>query len=370
MPVSLTPLEAALVSLLNGVGPVAPSELPLAQTLGCFAANVIALPTVPTSDLATADGWAFRSRDLVGASSYSPLPLTGSPVWVEAGDRMPEGCDCVVDSDLVEASGAMFQVSAEAMPGQGVRRVGEDLAENISSIATGQRIRAVDLLMLRSAGLEKLAVRRPRIGVINIPAARQNGLTTQLIADCARDAGTEVIRSEAAGRDAFSIVRAFDDVERCDLIITIGGTGVGRTDAAMEAIAKRGTLLVHGIALQPGRTSAIGRIGEIPVIALPGAPDQALAGWWTMALPVLQRLASSRPRQPATLPLARKIASSVGIAEVALLEKSDNTWMPLVSGDLSLGAIARAHAWLLIPGGSEGFAAGALVDAYLLWDHL
>ena len=81
----------------------------------------------------------FDARDLVGASSYSPLPLAGSPVWVEAGDRMPEGCDCVIDPDFWSSRPArLFQVSAEAIPGQGVRRIGGDIAEGSSFIAAGR----------------------------------------------------------------------------------------------------------------------------------------------------------------------------------------------------------------------------------------
>ena len=67
-----------------------------------------------------------------------------------------------------------------------------------------------------------------------------------------------------------------------------------------------------------------------------------------------------------TLPLARKIASSVGIAEIALLAREGDAWLPLAIGDLPLQAIARADAWLAVPGGSEGFAAGTAVDAYML----
>ena len=66
------------------------------------------------------------------------------------------------------------------------------------------------------------------------------------------------------------------------------------------------------------------------------------------------------------LPLARKIASSVGIAELALLTRERGTWLPVATGDWTLHAIADADAWLLIPGGSEGFAAGTPVDAYLI----
>jgi molybdopterin molybdotransferase len=367
MPAALTPLDAALAALLVGLKPVTPRDVPPAEALGYIAADVPSLNALPAFNIAVLDGWAFRSRDLVGASSYSPLPLAGSPIWVEAGDLMPQGCDCVIDSDLVEQTGPLFQVSAEAIPGYGVRRAGGDIAEGSSLIAAGRRIRALDLLTARAAGLDRLAVRRPRLHVINIPATAGNAVTAQLIAESACATGSEVICVEAGGRDAQSIAKAFD-AEPCDLVITVGGTGVGRTDATIEALASRGALLAHGIALQPGRTAAIGRIANNPVIALPGAPDQAVAGWWTLVLPVLDRLSGRQPRRTTQLPLARKIASSVGIAEIVLLKKADDAWVPLAIGDLSLDAIAGADAWLAVPGGSEGVAAGTPVSAYMLRD--
>jgi molybdopterin biosynthesis enzyme len=365
---SLTPLDATLAALLLGVepvAPVAPVALPLVEALGCVAAEMPPLPAHPSCNIAAGDGWAMRARDLVGASSYSPLPLTASPVWVEAGDLMPEGCDCVIDADCVDRSGPMLQVLAEAVPGQAVRRIGGELAEGSVAIASGRRVRALDLLVARAVGLQKLNVRRPRLRVVNIPAISGEELTAQLIADNARAAGADIVHIEAAGRDAASIAGALDAGAR-DLLITIGGSGVGRTDATIAALAQRGEVIAHGIALQPGRTSAVGRIGKVPVIALPGAPDQALAAWWTLALPVLDALSALLPRQAVTLPLRRKIASSVGLAEVVLLEERDGHWMPLAVGELSLDAIARADAWLTVPGGAEGFAAGTPVDAYML----
>jgi molybdopterin molybdotransferase len=364
--IALTPLDAALAALLDGLAPVAPVELPLTDALGCVAADMPPLKARPPRDIAAADGWALRARDLVGASSYSPLPLATPPVWVEAGDAIPEACDCVVDSDSVDATGPMFQVLAEAIPGQGLRRIGGDIAEG-SVIASGQRIRPLDVLIARAAGLEKLSVRRPYLRVVTIPAATGHTATAQLISENARAAGATVVLVEAEGRDAASIARAAE-TGACDMLVTVGGSGVGRTDAAIAALAQRGEVIAHGIALQPGRTSAVARIGKIPVIALPGAPDQALAVWWTLVLPVLDRLSSLRPRQPMTLPLARKIASSVGIAEIVLLEKIEQAWMPLSIGDMPIETIACADAWIVVPGGSEGFAAGAPVDAYMLRD--
>jgi molybdopterin biosynthesis enzyme len=367
LPASLTPLDMALAAVLDGLGPVAPSALPLGKALGCIAADMPPLTAFPTCDSAAADGWAMRARDLAGASSYSPLPLTKSPVWVEAGDAMPQGCDCVIDADSVDHNGPMIQVLTEAIPGQGVRRAGGDIAAGGFVMAAGRPVRALDLLIVRAAGLETLNVRRPRLRVVNIPAASGNAATAALIAESARAAGADVIGTDARARDVSSIAEAID-TSACDLIVTIGGSGVGRTDAAIAALAQRGEIIGHGIALQPGRTCAIGRIGKIPVIVLPGAPDQALAGWWTLALPVLDRLSGRQPRHKVTLPLTRKIASSVGIAEIVLLERADDSWMQLAIGDLSLETITRADAWLAVPGGGEGFAAGTPVDAYMLRD--
>jgi len=365
---SLTSLDAALATLLEGITPIAPVELPLTEAPGCIAAELPPVKPLPAFDVAAVDGWAFRSRDLVGASPYSPLLVTGLPVWVEAGDRMPEGCNCVIDPDLVEQAGGLFQVSAEAIPGQGVRRIGGDIAGGSSFIAAARPILALDLLTARAAGLDTVPVRRPRLRLINTPATTGTTATAQFIAESGRAAGAELICGEAGGRDGPSIGAALE-AEPCDLLITVGGTGVGRTDATVEALASHGELLVHGIALRPGRTAAIGRIAGAPAIALPGAPDQALAAWWTLALPVLDRLSGREPRRTTTLPLARKIASSVGIAEIAVLEKAGDAWMPLATGELSLGTVARADAWLALPGGSEGYAAGTPVDAYMLRDR-
>jgi molybdopterin biosynthesis enzyme len=318
----------------------------------------------PPRDVAAVDGYAFGARDLVGVSSYSPLPLTTSPVWVEAGEAMPDGCDCVLDSDSVDLSGPLPQVLAEAIPGQGVRRAGGDIAAGILVAEAGRRVLPRDLLMARAAGIARLKVRRPRLGVVNVPGG---AVTADLIAESARAAGADVVSSMAAGRDAESIAAALGD-GAYDLLLTVGGSGVGRTDAAVMALAARGEVFAYGIALQPGRTSAVGRVGKTPVVVLPGAPDQALAAWCTLALPVLDRLSGRRPRKTVNLPLARKIASGVGIAEIVLLERKQDLWATLAVGELSLEAIARAEAWLVVSGGSEGFAAGSPVDAYMLRD--
>lgn len=369
LPPSLTPLDAALAALLRGVDPLAPVELPLSEAVGCIAAGTPLVAAHPPRDIAAADGWALRANDLVGASSYSPLPLTEAPAWVEAGDAMPNLCDCVLDSDAVDASGPLVQVLAESAPGEGVRRAGSDVAERMPVAAEGHPISPAALLLARVAGLDRLSVRRPRLRIVNVSGA---SVTMHMIADIARAAGLDVQTSQAGAGDAASIVEALDLTCNltcnltCDLVVTIGGSGVGRRDAAVTALTQRGHVLAHGLALQPGRTVAVGRLGQVPLVALPGSPDHALAAWLALVLPLIDRLSGRRPRRPVTLPLGRKIASSVGIAEIALLAEEHRAWTPLAIGEWPLQAIARADAWLLIPAGHEGFAAGAPVDAYLM----
>lgn len=362
LPPSLTPLETALAALLRGVDPVMPIELPLAEAAGCIATGGPLLSAYPPCDIAAVDGWALRANDLVGASSYSPLPLTEPPAWVDAGDAMPAGCDCVLDAGAVEVSGALALVLAEGFPGQGVGRSGSDVAESAPAATAGYPVGAAALLLARVAGTEKLSVRRPRLRIVNVPGATA---TMQMITDLARAAGLDMVAHEACTRDAVSIAEALD-VSACDLLLTIGGSGVGRADAAVTALAQRGAEFAHGLALQPGRTAAAGRLGKVPVAALPGSPGPALAVWFALVLPLIDRLSARQPCRTVTLPLARKIASSVGIAEVALLAEEHKTWMPLAVGEWPLHAIARADAWLLIPASHEGFAASEPVGAYLM----
>jgi molybdopterin biosynthesis enzyme len=356
LPPSLTSLEAALAMLCRGLLVATPEQIPLADALGCIAANMPVAGPLPPRDTAVLDGWAFTASHLVGASSYSPLPLAVAPCWVEAGEPMPDGCDCVLDDDVVDASGPLVQVVSEAFPGQGVRRAGSDVAAGESLVPAGHPIRALDLLRARAAGLATMSVRRPRVRLTNMSAKSDDGVTSSMIGELARAEGAVVSQGDAA-----CLVG-----DTCDLQITIGGTGVGRSDATVTSLARCGTVLAHGISLLPGRTTAVGTIANVPVIALPGRPDQALAAWWTLALPALDALTGRLCRPMRALPLARKIASAVGVSEIVLLRQADSEWVPLAVGDLSLDAIASADAWRAISSESEGFAAGTPVDAYML----
>ena len=234
------------------------------------------------------------------------------------------------------------------------RRIGRHVAEGFPQRQIGD-----------GHGLETMKVRRPKLRILNVPASNGDDKTAQLVQEVARCAGAEVTFVEAASRDANSIAAELE-TKACDLLITIGGSGVGRTDATVLAISQCGEVIAHGLALRPGATSAVGRIGSTPLIALSGSAADAMAAWWALGLPVLDRLSGRQPRETTILPLARKLASGVGITEIAVLKRDGGNWLPLALGDLPFQAILQASAWLAIPGNSEGFAAGTPVGAYML----
>ena len=370
LPATLTSLDAALRVLLDGVKPVHPIEVTLDSSVGRISAAMPPLQVAhPAFNVAVADGWALRARDVVGASSYSPLLLTSCPVWVEAGDRLPEGCDCVLDADLVEEIGSSLQILAEAVPGHGIRRAGDDIATGQSVIAPGRIINAFDVLAARAVGLDRIQIRSPRVCVIDAPSTDGNSACSEFILEFAKILGAQAVGLQSRGRDAACISEAIGS-EIYDLLVTVGGTGIGRTDATIEALTSNGAAITHGLALQPGRTSAVGQIRKTPVIAVPAAPDQALAACLVLIQPALDRLSDRSVRRKVILPLARKISSAIGLTEIVLLEASSETWIPLAAGWLSLEAITRADAWFAVPEDSEGYAAGTVVGAFSLRDMI
>ncbi|MDB5649088.1 MAG: molybdopterin-binding protein [Hyphomicrobiales bacterium] len=363
LPPALTSLDAARALLLAGLAPVAPRNVPVAEAQGLISAPMPPFAAlVPQRARATRDGWAMCARDLAGASPFSPVMLAKPPVWVDLGDALPDGCDCVIDPQGLELLTGHAQVSVEAYPGENIRRAGEDLAAGTSPLREGQNLGALDLLVLRGAGVETVMVRRPRVLLIDTPARDGAETTAQLILRLLDDAGAygTLMSAQDWGADAmFDTLTTID----ADLLLTIGGTGAGRHDATIQTLAKRGTLLAHGIAMLPGRSAALARVAGRPVIALPGSPDHALAAFWALVDPALDILSARAPRAEISLPLTRKIASQVGMAEFVLLMRERGQFTPIASGDLPLHRLAQATHVCLVPAGSEGHAPGETISA-------
>ncbi|MBN9245546.1 MAG: molybdopterin-binding protein [Mesorhizobium sp.] len=362
---ALTSVELLLADLLDSVAPIEPFSAPVDEAMGYIAAEMplLAAP-LPARNQAVIDGWALSSLDIAGASPYSPVPLNQPPHWVETGEAMPDGCDCVLMPDLVERHGPLAQALAEAIPGQGVRRAGEEIAASRPLLLAGRKICVADTLALLAAGRDTAMIRAPALTLIDVAPSGGGSLTADLIAALAHEAGARVT-VETVGRDGQMIAEPLARATG-DLIVVVGGTGAGRTDHTAAALDEAGTLIAHRLALQPGVTTAIARCGGVPVVALPGLPGHAFAAYFVLVQPLIDRLSCRLPRQGMTLPLSRKIASTVGVTEIALLRREAEVWHLLAVGDFSLDHLRMADAWLAVGSGSEGFAAGTRVEAFPL----
>jgi molybdopterin biosynthesis enzyme len=268
---------------------------------------------------------------------------------------MPDGADSVAASDTVKLTPGGAEALAPVNPGDGVLPAGGDCDISVPMRRAGERLRSIDLAALACASVSEVSARRPRLRIVPVR-------TDTIIANAARLIATDAAHCGASPDEASGdLSEAFSD-ESTDAIVAIGGTGSGRNDASVRMLARVGRLVVHGVALTPGETAAFGFAGTRPVLLLPGRLDAALAVWLTIGRRMLERLAAGASNEPTeTLTLSRKVASTVGLAEVIPLRRSGGTAEPLAAKYLSLSALTRSDCWLLVPAESEGYSAGTPV---------
>jgi molybdopterin biosynthesis enzyme len=356
----LTPLADVLAMLDTDVKPVTQRTIDVFAATGrTLAADALA-PARPTSALALQDGWALSSDETLGAGGYAPAPLVRAPSRIEAGQAMPAGTDSVAPFDAVKVVDGHAEALFAINPGDGVLAAGGDSDSVIPLRRAGERLRLTDLAAFSATSIARITVREPRIRVIPLRGSGIINAATRLVtADIERRGGAARLDDSGRGLD---VAMAADSA---DAIIAIGGTGSGRNDNSVQTLAREGRLAVHGIALTPGETGALGFVGVRPVLLLPGRLDAALALWLVVGRRMLDRLAaakSSENEPTETLPLARKVSSTVGLAEVVPVRRNAGQAEPLATKYLPLSLLARSDGWILVPADSEGYSSGSPVQ--------
>jgi molybdopterin molybdotransferase len=357
----LTPLADVLATVNFDVQPVTPRTLEVTAAAGRILAADAGAPACPSAALALQDGWALVADDTLGAGGYAPVLLMRPPQRVEAGQPMPAGADSVAPLDTVKMTAGGAEALVTVNPGDGVLPAGGDSDPGIPLRHAGERLRITDLAALACVGLARVTVREPRIRVLPLRASGIIAAAARLVAsDIERRGGAAQL--DDGGRDLDAVLAAAS----ADAIIAIGGTGSGRNDASVQTLARAGRLAIHGMALTPGETAAFGFVGARPVLLLPGRLDAALSVWLVVGRRMLDRLvaAKANEHEPAeTLTLARKVTSTVGLAELVPVRRNGENAEPLATKYLPLSALARSDGWILVPADSEGYAAGARVQA-------
>jgi len=347
-------VEARIAAI---AAPVAPHAVDLGAALGrVLAEDVTARAPIPVAPVALNDGWAVRSDLVLDAGSYAPVPLVPAPTWVEVGEPLPAAADTVLPPDAVVTTSGIAEAHAGATAGDGVVAAGADADARTPLRRAGTRLRALDIAVLRAASVGQVSVRVPRVRIVATAKSDAGDFVGPLIARAIERAGGEPLDDGCALEE---VLRA----PSADAVVAIGGTGAGRNDTAIKTLARVGRLDLHGVGIRPGETVALGTAGSHPVLLLPGRLDAALAAWLVIGARLLARLTGASDAEPASPErLARKVTSTVGLAEVVPVARGAEGVEPLASGYLPLQALARADGWILVPPDSEGFPAGATVE--------
>ena len=352
----LMPLEAVLASFQSRVASVMPRRTPLSQALGAVLAEDVQPPQCPPHPIALRDGFAVRAAEIADAGPYAPVPLGLTACRVDVGGALPSGTDAVVPLDAITLRGDRAEAITPVAPGEGVLANEADTTPAVALRRAGERLRALDLAAMAAAGIAEVTIRLPRLALARATPARTPVLNAAqvMLSHYAAKAGCAV--SEAS-----SLADALSEGQ-CDAVIAIGGTGSGRRDDAVQELARRGRVEAHGIAICPGETAAFGFVGDRPILLVPGRLDAALAAWLLIGRQLMAKLAAgSIGDAPFAASLRRKVTSTIGMTEIIPVSCRDGMAEPLGYGYLSLTALALSDGWVLVPAGSEGFAAGSEV---------
>lgn len=358
----LTPLKAVLALIDAQVEAVKPQRWNIATTLGYTLAEDVVSSQRPQHPIALRDGFAVAAAAIADASSYAPVPLPPPIRRIDVGERMPEGTDAVMPLDAVVLRGDQAEAVEPVAPGDGVLPAGGDAPPHSLMRRAGERMRSIDVVAVQAAKITSALIRQPRIAVVLgadpvIPLGGVGGLLVGSVFD----AGATV-----SNKTEMSLDVAVADSEN-DAIVAFGGTGSGRHDNAVQELARVGRVEMHGIAISPGQTTALGFAGARPVLLVCGRLDAALAAWYLIGRSIVAKLAGGRIcDKTIMLPLKRKVASAIGMTEFIPVRCKDGMAEPLASGYLPLEALARSDGWIVVPADSEGYAAGTPV-AVRLW---
>jgi len=357
--------------------------VPLGSSAGKITASpIIVRYSVPEIHVAAMDGIAVVSPDTRDASEQHPIHLPKA-VRVNTGNVVPEGYDAVIMIEDVWVDGDRFIIRKAAAPWQHVRPAGEDIAESEMALPAGHRIRPHELGALAAYGITDVPVVNVRIGFIPTgselvsPGTRPGPgqvveSNTIMAAAMLGEAGATCTRYPMVKDDPAMIRNSVSRaMKENDIVIISAGSSAGTRDFSADVIGELGDILVHGIAIKPGKPAIIGRIDGKPVIGMPGYPLSALTVIREIVLPFLRRYGLPVPDPEIVMAkISTTIAKDIGSDEFVLctLGKIGSRWVvaPQSRGAGVQMSAVRANAYLRIPAASEGFETGEEVPARLM----
>jgi molybdopterin molybdotransferase len=390
-------VETAVAAALEGVVPLSSESVAVTTSDGrVLASPVVSRFDIPPFRRATMDGYAVTAADTFGASTYNPVVLeiagtampsagfsgeivSGGACRIMTGAPVPEGADAVLRAEDTVGRDGQVEIRAAVAAGRNIGQVGEDIQAGTEVLPAGRRLLPQDAGLLASIGHDPVDVhRRPRVRIIvsgdELLAPGSEPKDTSIVdsnspmlaALVSRDGGdSEVVRLRD-DRDAMYEALA---APGADVIVTAGAASVGTEDRVPLLVAELGKVSVHGVAMRPSSPSGVGRIGDAPVLLLPGNPVSCLVAYDFFAGPVIRSLGGlprAWPYRTVRLPLRKRLVSQIGRTDYARVIVADGAVEPLaVSGASVLSSVTRASGFIIVPAGLEGYPDGTEVEVHL-----
>lgn len=406
----LISVDAAQHILLDQLADIALQQetIPLEEALNrVLAEPVISPENLPSHARSVMDGFAVRAADTFGASESMPcyLQITGEVTMGKApedevkkgccfriatGGLLPLGSDAVVMLEhTVPVDKTMIEIVKGAGTGTNLIGVGEDIREAEEALPKGQMMRPQDLGLLAGLGIRQVSVyRRVTVGILStgdeiIP--HTDAPKPGQIRNINSIALAGLIRRESTIFFDYGIVSDQRDVflpvlekavQENDIVLFSGGSSVGVRDLGEEAIAALGPpgILVHGVALKPGKPVLIGLSGTTPIFGLPGHPVSAMVCFDFFVKPAIEKLAGKRqdeniPKPSVLARLDRNINSAPGRLDLVRVRLYHNdgilTAEPVMGKSGAISTLSRAHGFFLIDEKSQGVNQDTLVKVTL-----
>jgi molybdopterin molybdotransferase len=329
---TLLTVASALAEIEARVAPVVETEtLPLPAAAGrILAYDIVATMNLPPYDNSAVDGYAVAHADLT-PDRDTIMPVTGrvaaghpldrparrgEAIRIFTGAPMPEGTDTVMMQEDCAFEAGHVLLKPGISRGANRRYAGEDITEGEVALPAGQRLRAPDLGLAAALGNRELCVFRSlRVALLSTgdevrdPGARlprgtiydaNRFMLAALLAGLGCAVSDFGIRpdSEAALVDALAAASA-----QHDLIVTSGGVSTGEEDHVKSAVERLGTLHFWRLAIKPGRPVALGQVGGVPLIGLPGNPVAVIVTFLVLARRLIAKLAGATTSEPRLFPV-------------------------------------------------------------------
>ncbi len=323
----LMSLEEALALIEERISVVAGVEtVPLAQALGrILGEDVIASFAVPPHANSAVDGYAVRFDDL-SADGETVLRVVGraaaghperralqpgEAIRIFTGAVMPDGTDTVMMQEDCRVEGDRVAIPPGIKRGANRRRAGEDVEVGALALAAGTRLRPQEIGLAASLGRSALPV-RARLKAALFSTGDEilepgQPLAPGRIYDSNRYTLSALLTGQGVAVTDFGILPDSEPVIRealgraaggHDLIVTSGGVSVGEEDHIKPAVGALGSLYFWRLAIKPGRPIALGQVGRVPFIGLPGNPVAAVVTFLRVVRPLILKLAGARDRRP------------------------------------------------------------------------